>query len=84
MPTQRERLIELIGGLDTEKTRDLASRVGTVVAEAQNRPPQGGADGSLDTGAWEACRDAGSALHDLASALERAQKKLARLMVKSP
>ena len=76
-PTQRDRIEALVGKLDHEKTLDLSSGLKEVVSEAQNRPPQGAADGSLKVSTWEAARDVANALSDLAYKIDRLQKKLA-------
>lgn len=81
MTTQREQLEALIGHLDHEKSVGLASNIKRLYHEAQNRPPQGDADGSINPDTWKAMGEFADALSHMANKLDRLQKKVMRQIV---
>jgi len=77
--TQRDEIVALVGKLDTEKTRDLATKIGNILGRAQNRPEYGGeADGSVSEPVYSAAHDATRALHQLADTIDRLHIMLGR------
>lgn len=79
MTTQREEIEALVGKLDTEKTRALADKLDDVLGRAQNAPEYGGlSDGSVSPEMFGAGREVGTALHQLARAIDRLHLELGR------
>lgn len=70
-PTQ---LARALGALDVPLTRlrSLENQLWEVIREAQNQPPQGEADGTLDERTWTALRDLAEAATRLLTAHETA------------
>lgn len=81
--TQYDRMCKLVTALnqrmsvtDADVMRD---QLGTLLAEAQNAPPLGGADGTLPVNKWEALRDLEAALTRYTYALAHASAVTRRI-----
>lgn len=69
---QAKALVRNMGILHNRSGTEVLLR--DLVGEAQNGPPHGGADGSLDEPSWTALRDLCNALDALEGALSHARE----------
>jgi hypothetical protein len=73
--SQLESLVAFLRALPTpEELRLATSIVRDALAAAQNQPPEGAADGTVDAALWIAVRDVANTLSHLANAIETAVK----------
>jgi hypothetical protein len=77
--SQRDELEKLVGALTPDKVDSLAQAVSEVLAKAQNQPPEGMADGSIDEATFDSGRAVSAKLSELAMAIRDVQLKLKRL-----
>ncbi len=81
--TQLEDVVRLVGKLDTDKTRDLQTKLGDVRQEAQVRTDDGGrADGSITEKVYNRVLTVEQVLGDLARAIDALHVEVGRAMVK--
>jgi hypothetical protein len=72
--TQLEEAASAVNELDTDSLFRLASQLSEMLIIAQNAPPEGGSDSTINEKDWNLLRDLSSALKDVVRKVDQFQE----------